>query len=191
MQLANGQVGGPILMESGMRHGKVNQSTRSHHCRCINERSHTASPLLLLPCTAASSLLACWFGPCRRNPNSSSKEQLGFRCGQEITRERDMPIDLPRFGFGYELQPFLQPSASRAAWRIRAPHHLVSRYGAMSGPWFFKNSLRNRALSTSWHCPPSPRPRCRNHYSGPQQQFLWAPVCEPGALLSSPYIHHD
>lgn len=87
LQLASGQVGGPILMESGMRHRKVNQFTRSHHCRCINERSHTASPLLLLPCTAASSLLACWFGPCRRNPNSSSKKQLGFCCGKEVTRE--------------------------------------------------------------------------------------------------------
>lgn len=49
LQLAGGQVGGPISMESGMRHRKVNQSTRSHHCRCINERSHTASPCYYYP----------------------------------------------------------------------------------------------------------------------------------------------
>lgn len=44
LQVVGGKVGGSISMESGMRHRKVNQSTRSHYCRCINERYHTASP---------------------------------------------------------------------------------------------------------------------------------------------------
>lgn len=73
-------------------------------------------------------------GPCRRIPTPATGETIGILLWQEDHQERR-----PQTGacaFGCMPQPFLQPSASRAAWRIRAPHHLSFTDGAMSVPCF-------------------------------------------------------
>lgn len=57
LRVAGGQVGGPILMESGMRHRKVNQSTQQPSLSVYQRAVSYRLSLLLLWCTAASSPL--------------------------------------------------------------------------------------------------------------------------------------
>lgn len=137
LQVVDSQVGGSISMESGMRHRKVNQSTRD----CLLSVSERAVSYrlswLLLPCTAASSplnVLGCVEGP-RHTCHGRNNWAFTQYSGRDITMDavHVRSTGWPLFGLRFRLQPFL-PSASRAAWRIRAPHHLLFTDGDMSVP---------------------------------------------------------
>lgn len=189
LQVVGGQVGGPILMESGMRHRKVNQSTRSHHCRCINERSHTASPCYYyhaLPHRARWQSWAVSKGPetCHGRDNcafavpATSPEPCSSPCHSSASAVSSCS---PSF----DHQPRAQLGESE--------HHTTSfPRRCHVGAIFSKNSLRNRTLSMSWHCPRSSASTLPKSLLRPAaNNFFGLRLASPAPSCSGRTCHHD
>lgn len=122
--------------------------------------------LLLLCCTAASSALTA---PDRvEGIEPVTEETIGLLLWQGDHQRHVRPSTYHDSASAMSCSPSFSHQP-RAAWRIRAPHHLLFPYGAMSVPCL------SRALCETGPCPclgtvrPSPRPRCRNHHSGLQE----------------------